>query len=75
LLYGTDLDLSATGNAGAATRDWQETYARDWRFFATNDSVEYKGKQARGLSLPEEVLRKIYHDNAVKWIPGIAPRT
>lgn len=37
--------------------------------FATNDTVEYKA--VRGLNLPEPVLRKIYHANAVKWFPGI----
>jgi hypothetical protein len=26
-----------------------------------------------GLALPEPVLRKLYHENAVKWVPGIVP--
>ena len=25
----------------------------------------------KGLHLPKDVLRKLYHDNAVKWFPGI----
>jgi hypothetical protein len=38
---------------------------------ATGGTVEYKGRAVKGLNLPEPILRKIYHDNAVKWFPGI----
>jgi hypothetical protein len=52
-------------------QDWKDTYARDWKFFATDLTVEYKGHSYRGLALPAPVLRKIFHDNAVHWLPGI----
>ena len=50
---------------------WKDSYARDWRFLATNDTVEFEGAKGQGLALPDSVLRKIYHDNAVRWFPGI----
>jgi predicted TIM-barrel fold metal-dependent hydrolase len=68
LIYGTDIDF----NGGAGSLGWIESvYANDWRYFATSDTIEYKGKPVKGLNLPEAILRRIYHDNAVKWFPGI----
>ena len=49
----------------------EAVYANDWRYLATADTIVYKGKPVKGLNLPETILRKIYHDNAVKWFPGI----
>jgi predicted TIM-barrel fold metal-dependent hydrolase len=69
LIYGTDLGFSAGSKETVA--GLESTYANDWRFFATTDTLEYKGKPVQGLGLPETVLRKIYHDNAVQWFPGI----
>lgn len=63
---------------------WPEPRIRYyWRFFETHDeSFPYSEKvpppqgmwQIHGLRLPEDVLRKIYHQNAAKLIPGIAQR-
>jgi hypothetical protein len=33
--------------------------------------MEYDGKPTRGLDLPEGVLRKLFRENAVRWLPGI----
>jgi predicted TIM-barrel fold metal-dependent hydrolase len=72
VLYGTDLDLIATANVGETLTEWESTYARDWTYLATDQIIEYKGKKIRGLKLPEPVLQKIFHDNALHWIPGLA---
>jgi len=71
VLYGTDLDLLATGNLTEALNDWKSTYARDWRFLATGDSFSSDGRQVHGLNLPAPVLRKIFRSNALHWIPGL----
>jgi hypothetical protein len=71
VLYGTDLDLLATADVADAVKDWRATYLRDWKFLATDELVKVGDKQVRGLKLPEPVLRKLLHDNAVKWIPGL----
>ncbi len=47
------------------------TYARDWTYFATADDVRHDGGTTRKPDLPAAVVRKLYHDNAVRWIPGI----
>jgi predicted TIM-barrel fold metal-dependent hydrolase len=73
LIYATDNDHEFYPNAKSrqAERFWETAYANQWRYFATNDVVEYQGKKVQGLNLPMPILRKLYHDNAVKWFPGI----
>jgi len=71
VLYGTDLDFLATADVQETLDEWQETYARDWKFLATDEAFEYQGKKLRGLSLPQPVLQKIFRDNAIHWIPGL----
>lgn len=55
----------------------------NWRFFETRDeSFDYSEKipppqgmwQIYGVDLPDQVLRKLYHENAAKLIPGVAAR-
>jgi predicted TIM-barrel fold metal-dependent hydrolase len=71
LVYGTDNESFPGDAVQDVPRRWESVYANDWRFFATTDTIRYKGRQASGLALPEAILRKIYHDNAVKWFPGV----
>jgi predicted TIM-barrel fold metal-dependent hydrolase len=75
VLYGTDLVVLSGDNTRKALEEWNSTYARDWKFFATSQMLEYKGHTYEGLSLPETVLRKLFHDNATHWFPGIVPVT
>ena len=73
LIYGTDNDFEfyPEDKATQAERDWEVAYADQWRYLATSDTVEYQGKEVQGLALPLPILRKLYHDNALKWFPGI----
>jgi predicted TIM-barrel fold metal-dependent hydrolase len=71
VLYGTDLDLPPDAKFPEALKDWQSTYARDWKFLATGDTLTVEGKQVHGLNLPKPVLQKIFRSNAIRWIPGL----
>src|SRR5438876_11662477 len=71
ILYATDLVVMPQDDTEKALQAWTSTYERDWKFFATDKMVEYKGHNDRGLRLHEPVLRKLYHDNAVRGNPGI----
>jgi predicted TIM-barrel fold metal-dependent hydrolase len=71
VLYATDLVVLPKDDTGKALAEWNSTYERDWKFFATDQTVEYKGHSYKGLALPGPVLRNIFHDNAVRWLPGI----
>jgi predicted TIM-barrel fold metal-dependent hydrolase len=76
VLFGTD----TTPIAGAKlARDGQEMYRLHWRFLETDDEYFDPRKshhlqslwQVYGLHLPDEVLKKVYHDNAARLIPGL----
>ena len=71
LVYGTDLEFSKDENQEEVIKEWEEQYARDWRYFSTRDTFEYDGHKTQGLGLPRTVLLKLYHANAVRWFPGI----
>jgi hypothetical protein len=71
VLYGTDNGLLPGVDSASTLPRWEEQYLREWKYFATDEWVEYQGKKYRGLALPSPILRKLYHDNAVRWVPGI----
>lgn len=71
IIYGTDLSFSAGDDDSLAARLWERQYKLEWRYLSTADNFEYRGHKTKGLYLPHSVLQKIYHDNAVRWIPGI----
>jgi predicted TIM-barrel fold metal-dependent hydrolase len=71
VLYGTDLDLPPEADFSDALKDFQSTYARDWKFLATSAPLSVNGKPIHGLNLPRSVLEKIYRTNALHWIPGL----
>ena len=71
VIYGTDTEIKVDDPTAEAIKEWEGQYARDWKFLATDGTLEYKGQKFEGLKLPRPVLRKIFHDNAVHWFPGI----
>jgi predicted TIM-barrel fold metal-dependent hydrolase len=71
VLYGTDLDFLPEATVQDTLKDWQSTYARDWKFLATDETLDYQGKKIHGLKLPQPVLQKIFRTNALHWIPGL----
>ena len=73
VLYGTDFTLES-GDDAKATQELQKTHDWDWKFFATQETLAFHGNPVRGLGLPETVVQKIFRENAVRWLPGIAGR-
>jgi len=71
VLYGTDLDLPPDAKFPDTLKEWYSTYARDWKFLATGETLNVAGKQIHGLNLPQPVLQKIFRSNAIRWIPGL----
>ena len=70
ILYGTDLGVHPNTDLGWVEKTWRE----DWRYFITDsllasDAVD---RPFRGLRLPKKVLKKIYRENALDWIPGLS---
>jgi hypothetical protein len=71
VLYGTDLSAMPKDATEGILDQFNRTYERDWKFFATHQTVEDKGRTYQGLELPRPVLRKLFHSNAVHWFPGL----
>ncbi len=77
LLYGTDIGIK-NFDEGRTTSDrmqeiMKKPYQADWEYFTTDKMLEQddKVKVYQGLDLPEDVLKKIYSDNARRMYPGI----
>jgi predicted TIM-barrel fold metal-dependent hydrolase len=75
ILYATDQVILPGDDIAARLESWETSLERDWKYFATSDQVQYMHRTVQGLALPAPVLRKLYHQNAAKWVPGIAPAT
>lgn len=84
ILYGSDLTAeprpaSAVPDGPAAIAAEADAFWRsDWLYLATSDTqyIQDLGADVAGLALPKAVIRKIYHDNAVRVyrIDGRQPR-
>ena len=70
ILYATDFSFRQ-GEPAAAGRSLQTIHDRDWAFFSGEDPMEYAGRPTRGLALPEGILRKLFRENALRWLPGL----
>jgi len=70
VLYATDFGLRE-GDPAAAARSLRKQHDQDIAFFSGGDAMEYDGRPTRGLALPEGVLRKIFRENALRWVPGL----
>jgi predicted TIM-barrel fold metal-dependent hydrolase len=78
VLYGLDQtrapDPQREGSAEERlrfARSLEESYRRDFRYYAGEGEMEYRGKTVRCLGLPREVLEKLYSRNALRVIPGL----
>jgi predicted TIM-barrel fold metal-dependent hydrolase len=71
LIYGTDDTLYPGADVQQMVKRSEIGYAKDWRYFATDRIFSDHGREVEGLALPESVLRKIYHENAIRWFPGL----
>lgn len=79
ILYGTDRSGGTFNRSrqAATTRDIESSrrsiLGRDRQFsqyFATDDDMQWDYYTVKGLALPRDILRKIYYDNVVRWLPG-----
>lgn len=49
----------------------RESFQLGWDFYATDKTVVVNQHSCPGLSLPEAVVRKLFHGNARRWYPGL----
>jgi hypothetical protein len=71
VLYATDFSYRG-GDGPSAARSLQATHDRDWDFFSRGDMMQYAQRPTQGLGLPDGVLRRIFRENALSWLPGLS---
>lgn len=59
ILYATDFALRQ-GDDATMAKSLVSVHEREWNYFSG------------ALGLPEPILKKIFRDNAIRWIPGVA---
>jgi predicted TIM-barrel fold metal-dependent hydrolase len=72
LLYATDIVVSEDSDLEERIAWLDNEWKSDWSYFASTEEMEspHVTGSFRGLGLEEDVLRKIYHTNALDWYPG-----
>ncbi|MEM9658229.1 MAG: amidohydrolase family protein [Planctomycetota bacterium] len=71
ILFGTD----GPRPPGRLRPHWRMMETHDAFFpYAENEHTPKGVWTIYGLDLPDEVLRRVYHDNAAGFIPGVAER-
>jgi Amidohydrolase len=77
LLYGSDLSQDESADPEELRRDVHAFWLHDWQYLATDMTFRVPELDApvHGLSLPKNVIRKIYSENAERWFgnPWHAP--
>jgi predicted TIM-barrel fold metal-dependent hydrolase len=71
IIYGSDLDFDLKSGE-VLNENKYKRWIDEWNFFATDKDLKSSEVDIafRGLMLPAEVLRKIYFENARKWLGG-----
>jgi predicted TIM-barrel fold metal-dependent hydrolase len=72
ILYATDIACDGPAEDSACAAQAHETWLDDWRFLGTQETLhsEEFAAPVRGLSLPRDVIDKIYRDNARRLFPA-----
>ena len=73
LLYATDIVVTVESNLEKIIERLKKEWRDDWGYFATTEAMDSPNVNGsfKGLGLEEQVLRKIYAENALKWFPDI----
>jgi predicted TIM-barrel fold metal-dependent hydrolase len=77
ILFGTDIvqrelqsSLPESGRR-RSLESMKSRYEAEFSYFESDREVGVRGRETRGLGLPQEVLKKLYYQNALKWYPGL----
>ena len=74
LMFGTDFGTSTSAEGWQAERleaereNLDASYDLLWRYLSSTDSLVIRQQKTKGLGLPEEVLTKVYFQNAADFL-------
>ena len=72
LLYGTDFGINEKSVMDDEINSLKKVWHADWEYFSTNDVMESENVNGsfQGLNLDKDVLKNIYYESAMHWIPN-----
>lgn len=73
ILYGSNIIYNSLCNPIEIKERTHKVWKSDWKFFTTNNKmkVDQFDDKYKGLALPDNIVVKIYRENALKWYPKI----
>lgn len=77
ILFGTDLvQRDLKWSLDGETRQQilnqvRDTYRAVRAYYESSEMVILRGREVQGLGLPQAILEKLYHKNALAWFPGV----
>lgn len=77
LLFGTDIvqrDVASELSAEERQKQikvYEDRLNMEFAYYESGEVVNVRGKESRGLNLPEDVLEQFYLTNAQTWYPGL----
>ena len=79
ILFGTDVVMRRAPSALAPAEgeqvlaDLETVYQTHFAYLESTGQVTVRGITNAGLGLPQDVLDKVYHTNALAWYPHLNP--
>jgi hypothetical protein len=67
VLYATD-SQPGTGNEEAIAKSFVASHELEWNYFSSGEMLKFRNTEVQGLALPAPVVRKIFRDNALRWL-------
>jgi len=67
VLYATD-SQPGTGNEEATAKSFVASHELEWNYFSSGEMLKFRNSDVQGLALPAPVIRKIFRDNAFRWL-------
>ena len=67
VLYATD-SQPGTGNEEAIAKSFVASHELEWNYFSSGEMLKFRNTEVQGLALPAPVIRKIFRDNALRWL-------
>jgi len=69
VLYATDITVRSADGFDDRLGTVSRVHSEDYRYFATDEMIriDERDEPIQGLNLPDEVLKKLFTENAVKW--------
>jgi hypothetical protein len=77
LMFGTDIvqrDLSSELSEAERQKQlkvYEDRLLMEFAYYESGEVVNVRGKENRGLNLPDDILEKFYLTNAQTWYPGL----